>query len=118
MKTINLSKAAIINAEESKTKLESNTLSNKYAYAERRMLFGKRVVIAGFVIAILGVIVYCLACFNSDLNQQFGNMEHTSGLLASSLGTIGLGTLLWLIGSFIHLKAAMESDPEKSDFNP
>lgn len=104
MKTVNLS--------------EASTLSKKYASAERRMLFGKRVVIAGFVVAILGVIAYCLASFNSDLNQQFGDVEYSGGLLSLSLGMIGLGTLLWLIGSFIHLKAAMESDPEKSDFNP
>ncbi|MBI2522266.1 MAG: hypothetical protein HYV97_17735 [Bdellovibrio sp.] len=85
-----------------------------YAQAERRMRLGRRLVVIGFVVSILGVIAYCVGCFNVTLNQEIGGVlyDNPGWLLTPTLGTMGLGTVLWLIGSFIHLKGAMDSDPE------
>lgn len=86
----------------------------KYLQAEHRMRLGKRLVFSGFVISIVGVVAYCVGSFNAGLNFKVGGAlyDNPGWLLAPTLGTIGLGTLLWLLGSFIHLKGAMDSDPE------
>lgn len=119
METINLNKATISRTNTVNINLESKTKADRYAYAERRMLLGKKIVISGFVVSTVGVIVYCAAGLNANLNQQFGDsfLDNSGWPLAVGLATIGLGTFLWLIGSFIHLKGAMGCDPEKSDFN-
>lgn len=89
-----------------------------YAKAERLVRTGKQLVNAGFVVSILGIVAYCLACFWATLNQKVGGVlyDNPGWLLLPTLGTIGLGTLVWLAGSVLHLKGAMECDPNQTKF--
>ena len=43
--------------------------------------------------------------------------EMSRWLVGPALGVIGLGTLLWLVGSFVYLNGAMDSDPEGPDLH-
>jgi hypothetical protein len=80
---------------------------------------GKRLVISGFVVAVFGIVAYCVVCFSATVNQQLGAalLESPGGLAGPTLGIIGLGTLLWLVGSFVYLNGAMDSDPSGPDLH-
>jgi len=88
-----------------------------YAEAEQRMRRGRRLVIGGFVVAVVGVIGYSVACFSAAVSPQLGStlLERPGWLVGPALGIIGLGTLLWLVGSFMYLTGAMDSDPNGPD---
>lgn len=88
-----------------------------YAEAERRMLRGKRLVISGFVVAVVGMIAYCLACFAVGMNANLGAalLEHPGWLIGPAMVVMGAGALLWLVGSFLYLLGGMDSDPEGPD---
>ncbi len=88
-----------------------------FALAERRMRRGRRLVISGFVVAIAGIIGYCLACFGAGQGGAWRLMQDPAWFITPSLGIIGLGTLLWLVGSFLFLSGAMDSDPEGPDLD-
>lgn len=87
------------------------------AQATRRMRRGKLLVMSGFVVAIAGIIGYSVACLSAGVNQQLGLtlLASPGWLLGPTLGIIGLGTLLWLVGSFMYLSAALDSDPDEVD---
>ncbi len=80
--------------------------------AERRMRRGKKLVIAGFVVAVIGIIGYCMVCLGAGVNQELGTalLENVTWLAGPTLAVVGLGTLLWLLGSFMYLNGALESD--------
>jgi len=82
-----------------------------------RMRQGHRLVISGFVVAVAGVVAYCIVCLGAALNQNLGAalLESPGWLAGSMLGIIGLGTLLWLVGSFMYLSGGMDSDPDDAD---
>ncbi len=88
-----------------------------YARAEQRMQRGKRLVISGFIVAVLGIVTYCVASFSAGVNMELGAafLENPWQLVGLPLGMIALGTLLWLVGSFVYLDAAMDSDPNGPD---
>ena len=84
-----------------------------YASAERCMRRSERLVIAGFVLAMLGIAVYCVGVGASEyLGASL--LENPERAIEAALGILGLGTLLWLMGLFGYLRAAMDSDPEGS----
>ncbi len=93
------------------------TKSGMYAAAERRMRRGKQLVMGGFVITIVGIIGYCLTCFGAGVNQDVGStlMDSPSLLILPALSLMGLGTLCWLVGSFMYLSGGMDSDPKSPD---
>ncbi len=78
---------------------------------------GKQLVISGFIVAVVGIVAYCVASFSAAVNQELGSalLESPGWLVGPTLGMIGLGTLLWLVGSFVHLNGAMDSDPNGPD---
>lgn len=82
------------------------------ARAARRMRSGKALVIAGFAVAVMGVIAYCVVCFTAGMNQEVGAalLAAPGWLIAPALGLIGLGTLMWLVGSFLYLIGGMDAD--------
>tara|TARA_R110002072_G_scaffold77597_13_gene180792 strand:- start:391 stop:732 length:342 start_codon:yes stop_codon:yes gene_type:complete len=65
---------------------------------------GQRLVIAGFGIAIFGIVLYCMATFSTGFGQQ------EPVFIKESLGIIGAGTLVWLIGAVRYLNAAIDSN--------
>ena len=56
-------------------------------------------------------------CFTAGVNQELGSalLDSPAWLVGPALGVIGLGTLLWLVGSFVYLSGAMDSDPSGPD---
>lgn len=89
----------------------------RYAAAARRMRRGKQLVIGGFVVAVVGMVGYCLACFAAGANESLGAalLQSPGWLIGPTLAVLGAGTLLWLAGSFLYLIGGMESDPEGPD---
>lgn len=90
-----------------------------YDAAVRRMIRGKKLVIGGFIVAIAGIIGYCVACLGASMNPDLSAalLDNPRWLVGPALGVIGLGTLLWLAGSFMYLSGAMDSDPNGTDLN-
>lgn len=99
---------------ETKRTVEVLTKAEIYARAERQMRRGKRLVFGGFIVAIVGIVAYCAICFTAAANQELGQalLDSPGWMAGPALGIIGLGTLLWLVGSFSYLKGAMDSDPD------
>lgn len=88
-----------------------------HAGAAQRMRQGKRLVVSGFVVAVTGIVAYCVVCLGAAMSQDLGTviLESPGWLAGSMLGVIGLGTLLWLVGSFMYLSGGMDSDPDDPD---
>ena len=99
---------------ETNATIVSQNKSEMYAAAAHRMQRGRRLVFSGFTVAIIGIVAYCIICFSSALNVELGTalLNGPAWLTGPALGIIGLGTLLWLIGSFAYLRGAMDSDPD------
>jgi len=75
---------------------------------------GRRLILAGFVIALLGIVAYCFVGLSAPAEAIASG---PSDMIGPSLGVIGIGTLLWLVGSFVFLRGAMDSDPDGPDIN-
>ncbi len=97
--------------------LSTGSKKKMYAAAERRMQFGKRLVISGAIIAILGIICRCIVSFSVDIGPTIGAiyLRNPERFLGPTLGIIGLGTFMWLVGSFVYLHGVMDSDPDGPD---
>jgi len=83
--------------------------------AERRMREGKRLILVGFVVAVVGIIAYCVVGLSAPAPGTASN--GLEGMVAPSLGIIGLGTLLWLIGSIVFLIGGMDSNADDRDLD-
>lgn len=95
----------------------AGTKEARYADAERRMRRGKRLVISGFIVSVAGMIAYCLACFTAGMSANLATslLENSGWLIRAALAVMGVGMLLWLVGSFLYLHGGMDSDPEGPD---
>lgn len=85
--------------------------------ARQRAQRGQSLVVAGFVVTVTGIVGYCAACFTDGVGRDFdeivsGNAVPFAGL---SLAVVGLGTVLWLVGSLLHLSGLMDLDPCESE---
>jgi len=87
--------------------------------AEQRVRRGKRLVVGGFVVAVAGVVGYCVACLSAGIGQDPGAhfVESPRPFVGLALGIIGLGTFLWLVGLIIYLNGAMDSNPDGPDLD-
>lgn len=88
-----------------------------YAAARRRMRRGRQLVVSGFVVTVLGILAYCLTCFTVGQGGGARPFGDPIWLVGTCLGTIGLGTLLWLIGSVQFFSGALDSDPTTPDLH-
>ena len=95
------------------------TKEEVYARAEQQMRRGKQLVISGFIVAVVGIVAYCVVGFTAGVNPELGSalLESPGLLVGPTLGIIGLGTLLWLVGSFVYLNGVMDSDPNGPDLD-
>ncbi len=95
------------------------TKAEVYARAEQRMRRGKQLVISGVIVAVVGIVAYSVESFSAAANQEPGSalLESPGWLVGPMLGVIGLGTLLWLVGSFVYLSGGMDSDPNGPDLH-
>jgi len=75
----------------------------------KRMQKGQRLVYIGFGIAIIGIIFYCTASFLAGFDQD------APRFIGESLGVIGIGVLVWLVGAVKYLNGAIDSDTSDED---
>ncbi len=89
----------------------------KSAKALNQMRFGKKLITCGFILLISGIILYCLTNFNMTVNQVVYSplITYNSHHLIPTLAIIGVGVIIWLCGSFIQLKGAMDCDLSKKN---
>ncbi|MBI3072590.1 MAG: hypothetical protein HYY84_10790 [Deltaproteobacteria bacterium] len=77
--------------------------------AQRR---GKRLIVGGFAVMIVGIILYCTACFAGGVSAEIADilLQNAIPFGRIALAVIGVGVVLWLVGSFQYLKGAMDAD--------
>ncbi len=83
--------------------------------AESLQRTGRRAIVAGSVITIVGVVLYCMVCFAGGVNARVGDalLSDAVPFAGATLGILGLGTLVWLVGSLTYLRGAMEAGEEE-----
>lgn len=88
--------------------------ASRASRAETLQKNGKGMILAGFVITIVGVVLYCLACFAGGVDAGMGDILFRNAVpfARGTLGILGIGTLVWLIGSFTYLRGAMDADED------
>ncbi|MBI2375685.1 MAG: hypothetical protein HYV07_16940 [Deltaproteobacteria bacterium] len=74
-------------------------------------------ILAGFVITIVGVVLYCAVCFAGGMDADMGDIlfKNAVPFAQATLAVLGLGTLVWLVGSFTYLRGAMDADEEAGE---
>lgn len=94
--------------------LEDDERAKRVSTPEARMRRGKRLVLSGFAVAVAGMIGYCVAGLLGGASSRIGMalLDRPEWLIVPTLATIAIGTLLWLVGSFVFLLAAMDSDSD------
>jgi uncharacterized membrane protein len=69
---------------------------------------GKKLIISGFIISILGIITYCIVCFDINITQQSKN--NLLDPLSLTITTIVIGVVIWIAGSVMHLKGEIKKN--------
>lgn len=88
------------------------------ARPEVRQRQGKLLVVVGWITALVGVVVYCVASFATGSDAGLAAILLDGAIPAARAGlfVIGGGTLLWVVGSVMHLNASLDvSDGEPRD---
>jgi len=105
--------AAVMPAREPATRAinPARPLPSRPDVLQRR---GKLLIVAGWAISIVGVVLYCVACFAAGSSAELGAMltENVVPFARATLAVIGAGTLLWLVGSVTFLKGALDADED------
>ncbi len=91
---------------------EQPSAAAQAARAESMQRTGKRMILAGSIITILGVVSYCIVSFAGGMDADLGDIlfRNAVPMARATLVVLGLGTLVWLIGSFVYLNGAMVAD--------
>ncbi|MBI2896803.1 MAG: hypothetical protein HYY06_24815 [Deltaproteobacteria bacterium] len=82
--------------------------------AEAHQKTGHRLILAGFAITIAGIVLYCIACFAGGMDTDMGDVlfESSEPFTRATLAVLGLGTLVWLVGSFKYLRGSIEAEDD------
>lgn len=101
----------------SKGHSEAPRVVSRATRAESLQRTGKAMVIAGFVITIVGVVAYCAVTFAGGIDADMGDILFRNAVpfARTTLAILALGTLAWLIGSFTYLRGAMDADEDPGD---
>jgi hypothetical protein len=77
---------------------------------EARKRHGKTFIVAGWIAAMIGVVLYCAASFAADADADLAAivLHGTVPAARAALAVIGGGTLLWIVGSVMHINAALD----------
>ncbi|HET7754526.1 MAG TPA: hypothetical protein VFK85_11510 [Anaeromyxobacteraceae bacterium] len=87
---------------------------------ESRKRLGKTLVVAGWISAVIGVVLYCVASFAGDADADLAAIVLHGAVPAAraALAVIGGGTLLWIVGSVVHINAALDEADLESGRDP
>lgn len=90
---------------------------SRAARAESLQRRGKRMVVAGFVVTIACVVVYCAVTFAGGMSADMGDIlfRNAAPAARATLAVLGLGTLVWLVGSFTYLRGALDADEDPDE---
>ena len=79
--------------------------------AESRQRKGKALVIAGWVFALVGVVLYCVATFAAEPEADLAAIVLTGAVPSAraALVIIACGTVIWIAGSIMHLGAGLDA---------
>lgn len=94
-----------------------DVVQTRGAHAESMQRSGKTMIFGGFVITIIGVVSYCAVCFAGGINADLGDIIFRNAVpfARGTLAILGLGTLVWLIGSFTYLRGSMDAEDDGTD---
>lgn len=81
------------------------------ARSERRQRQGKALIVAGWIAAVVGVVLYCVASFTADEGVDLAAIVLHGAIPAAraALVIVGGGTLLWITGSVMHTNALLDA---------
>ena len=88
-----------------------------YARADQRLRRGKQLVISGCLVAIMGIVAYCAINLMAVANQEpaAAQFQGSAWFGRASLGVVGSGAILWLLGALLYLSGGLDSDPNGPD---
>lgn len=80
--------------------------------AESLQRNGRRLVVLGYAVTVVGIVLYCLACFAGGLRADIGDLllNNAVPFARATLAVLGVGTAMWIVGSFTYLRGAMEDN--------
>jgi hypothetical protein len=93
---------------------ETRHARSSRASPEARQRRAKTLVVGGWIVAMIGVVLYCTASFaaNTDADLAAIVLEGAIPAAAAALILVAAGTALWLGGSILHLNAVMDAGGE------
>lgn len=76
---------------------------------------GRRMVVVGYVVTMVAVVLYCVACLSGGLSADMGDLllQNAVPFGRATLALLGLGTASWVIGSFTYLRGAMDAEVDQ-----
>lgn len=79
---------------------------------EARQRHGKFLVVAGLIVAMVGVVVLCAVSFAAEPDADLAAIVVHGAVPAARAGllAIGVGTLTWIVGSVMHAIAVLDAD--------
>lgn len=77
---------------------------DKTSSAMRRLKRGEKLVMAGTLVAVMGIVAYCTTIFLGDIQQEPVN-NHGECLII-----IAAGLVIWATGAIKYLNAAIDTD--------
>lgn len=85
---------------------------SRTAQPEQLQRNGKLLTIAGTVVTIIGVVLYCIACFAGGVSEDLGAilLDNVAPFARGTLAVLGLGTVMWLAGSVMYIKGTMDAE--------
>lgn len=107
----NLSSLQKVNTSTNRHTERDDLLQLQYQGAKQKIKIGRNIFLAGTLVSVLGVISYCLVSFNTTIYTNDLGILYAEKARIFTIGIVGFGTLLWLVGSFMHLKGMMDDDP-------
>ncbi len=80
---------------------------------------GRRWILSGWAISLVGVFLYCRALFAAGTDGDLAAMLGRTGLTGwAALLLVATGVVFWLAGNLVYLKDALDSTEVGSDGKP
>ena len=97
-------------AIESKDPARPSPRAAAAARPQARERQGKRLVVTGWITAVVGIVLYCAASFAGGADADLGAVLFHGAIPAAraALLVVGAGTLLWIVGSVVHTNAVLD----------
>jgi uncharacterized membrane protein len=97
--------------------LEAKARAQARSHAESLQRVGTRTIAVGSVITIVGIVLYCIACFAGGIDADLGDIlfRNSVPFARTTLAVVALGTVVWLVGSLTYLRGAMDAEDDTAE---